>query len=266
MEQVLAPKFDFVPKTKDSGPVPGVDYGPGGYDPKRTNVGLSEGAQASFQIEIKGLIEPTTERAKQVCRDDLTDLIATFVQDKRTMERSLFTPPEDLIPEEFTQVRMGKIIRDRYPELPEADHEAIRQRAVAALNLTQKAAEVARIAQSDPDQPTANTALIDGVRKYAMDVRELDIDLIDSINPFGEAYSILAKSMDQESLKRVAAIIAGKKVNLTMEEARELAGRALKFKQERGRLPLLTAVDPWERRMAEGIAFLQRKTAEAKNG
>ena len=255
-----------MPKTKDSGPVPGVDYGPGGYDPKRTNVGLSEGAQASFQIEIKGLIEPSTERAKQVCRDDLTDLIATFVQDKRTMERSLFTPPEDLIPEEFTQVRMGKIIRDRYPELPEADHEAIRQRTVAALNLTQKAAEVARIAQSDPDQPTANTALIDGVRKYAMDVRELDIDLIDSINPFGEAYSILAKSMDQESLKRVAAIIAGKKVNLTMEEARELAGRALKFKQERGRLPLLTAVDPWERRMAEGIAFLQRKTAEAKNG
>ena len=266
MEQVLAPRFDFVPKTKESGPQPGVDYGPNGYDPKRTNVGLSDGPQASFQIEIKGLIEPTTERAKQVCRDDLTDLIATFVQDKRTMERSLFTPPEDLIPEEFTQVRMGKIIRDRYPDLPEADHEAIRQRAVAALNLTQKAAEISRIAQSDPDQPTANTALIDGIRKYAMDVRDLDIDLIDSINPFGEAYSILAKSMDQESLKRVAAIIAGKKINLTIEEARDLAARAIKFKSERGRLPLLTAADPWEKRMAEGIAFLQRKTAEAKNG
>lgn len=266
MEQVLAPRFDFVPKTKDSGPVPGVDYGPGGYDPQRTNVGLSDGPQASFQIEIKGLIEPTTERAKQVCRDDLTDLIATFVQDKRTMERSLFTPPEDLVPEEFTQVRMGKIIRDRYPELPETDHEAIRQRAVAALNLTQKAAEETRKAQTDPEQISANTALIDGVRKYAMDVRDLDIDLIDSINPFGEAYSILAKTMDAESLKRVAAIIAGKKVSLTLEEARELAARALRFKTERGRLPSVTAIDPWERRMAEGVAFLQRKTAEAKNG
>jgi superfamily II DNA or RNA helicase len=266
MEQVLAPRFDFVPKTKDSGPVPGVDYGPGGYDPKRTNVGLSDGPQASFQIEIKGLIEPTTERAKQVCRDDLTDLIATFVQDKRTMERSLFTPAEDLVPEEFTQVRMGKIIRDRYPELPETDHEAIRQRAVAALNLTQKAAEETRKAQTDPEQISANTALIDGVRKYAMDVRELDIDLIDSINPFGEAYSILAKTMDAESLKRVAAIIAGKKVSLTLEEARELAARALRFKTERGRLPGVTAIDPWERRMAEGVAYLQRKTAEAKNG
>lgn len=266
MEQVLAPRFDFVPKTRDSGPVPGIDYGPGGYDPGRTNVGMSEGPQPAFQIEIKGLIDPTTERARQICQDDLTDLIATFVQDKRTMERSLFTPPEDLVPEEFTQVRMGKIIRDRYPELPDTDHEAIRQRAVAALNLTQKAAEMTRLAASEPDQPTANTALIDGVRRYAMDVRELDIDLIDSINPFGEAYSILAKTMDEDSLKRIAAIIAGRKLNMTLEDARDLANRALAFRAERGRLPSLTATDPWERRMAEGVAFLQRKTAEAKHG
>ena len=32
-----------------------------------------------------------------------------------------------------------------------------------------------------------------------MDVRELDIDLIDRINPFGEACAILAKSMSEES-------------------------------------------------------------------
>ncbi len=29
MEQVLAPKFDFVPKTPQSGPQEGIDYGPG---------------------------------------------------------------------------------------------------------------------------------------------------------------------------------------------------------------------------------------------
>ena len=37
-----------------------------------------------------------------------------------------------------------------------------------------------------------------------MDVRELDIDLIDRINPFGEAYAILAKTMSEDSLKQVA--------------------------------------------------------------
>ena len=60
--------------------------------------------------------------------------------------------------------------------------------------------------------------------------------------------------MSAENLKQIHGIIAGKKANLTHEEARELANRALRFKEERGRLPSATAADPWERRMAEGIA------------
>ncbi|OED40211.1 helicase [Chromatiales bacterium (ex Bugula neritina AB1)] len=145
------------------------------------------------------------------------------------------------------------------PDLDDDDQEAIRQHAIAALNLTQKAKEVVN---DNPDIPIGSSAFVDGVRQYAMDVRELDIDLIDRINPFGQAYSILAKSMNEESLKQVAAIITGKRINLTIEEARDLAKRALKFKNERGRLPEITSNDPWERRMAEGIAFLQRKTSE----
>ena len=116
------------------------------------------------------------------------------------------------------------------------------------------------------DEKGPNTAFVEGVRKFAMDVRDLDIDLIDSINPFGEAYSILAKTMSEESLKQVQAIISAKRVNLTMEEARELAKRALKFKLERGRLPSITSPDAWEKRMAEGVAFLARMKAEAARG
>ncbi|MBW0159683.1 DEAD/DEAH box helicase [Sedimentimonas flavescens] len=266
MEQVLAPKFDFVPKTASSGPVEGVDYGPNGYDYSQTNVGMSDNPQKPYQIEIKGLITPSSEKAQKACEDDINDIVASFVADRATVAKGIFTPADDLVTEEITQLKMGKVIRDRYPDLDDTDHEAIRQRAVAALNLTQKAAEAVRKLQDDPSQPSANTALIDGVRKFAMDVRELDIDMIDSINPFGEAYSILAKSMSEENLKQVAHIIAGKKASLSIDEARELAGRALRFKADRGRLPSITAADPWERRMAEGIAFLQRKTAEMKHG
>jgi hypothetical protein len=61
-------------------------------------------------------------------------------------------------------------------------------------------------------------------------------------------------------------VIAGKKATLTLEEARQLAKRALKFKQERGRLPSLASPDPWEKKMAEGVAFLQRMKAESANG
>ena len=260
MEQVLAPRFNFTPKNPNSGPVEGYDYGEGGYDPEKCNVGFNEeGGQ--FQIEIKGLAEPKSKEAERICQEDLNEVITAFVQDKTAIEQGLFN--EEVVPEELTQVRMGKIIKDRYPELDDADREAVRQHAIAALNLTQKAKE---IAVEGENQEKANTALIDGVRKYAMDVRELDIDMIDRINPFGEAYAILAKTMSEESLKQVAAIIAGKRVNLTIEEARELARRALKFKHERGRAPSITSADAWEKRMAEGVAFLARATAEAKNG
>ena len=97
--------------------------------------------------------------------------------------------------------------------------------------------------------------MIDGVRKFAMDVRELDIDLIDRINPFGEAYAILAKTMSEESLKQVAAAIAAKRTSLTPEEAKELAMRAVKFKKERGRLP----VDQFARRLGKAHGRRRRR-------
>ena len=52
----------------------------------------------------------------------------------------------------------------------------------------------------------------------------------------------------------------------TMQKVEVPAKRAVKFKQERGRLPSITSQDAWERRMAEGVAFLARMKAEAANG
>ena len=196
MEQVLAPRFEFKPKNPNSGPTPGFDYGEGGYDPTMCNVGFNE-ESGKFQIEIKGLAEPKSKEAARICQEDLNEVIAAFVQDKTAIERGLFD--EELVPEELTQVRMGKIIKDKYPELDQEDQEAVRQHAIAALNLTQQAKQPA-LGGGDAEH-SANTALIDGVRRFAMDVRELDIDLIDRINPFGEAYAILAKTMSADRLK-----------------------------------------------------------------
>lgn len=264
MEQVLAPRFEFKPKNPNNEATPGFDYGEGGYDPKKCNVGFN-GQSGQFEIEIKGLVAPKSPEAQRICSQDLNEVIAAFVQDKPSIERGLFD--EELIPEELTQLRMGKIVKDKYPELDEADQEAVRQHAVAALNLVQKAKEAALGGAADGDgDKSPNTAFVEGVRKFAMDVRELDIDLIDRINPFGEAYAILAKTMSEESLKQVAAVIGARRVNLTIEEARDLAKRALAFKRERGRLPSITSPDAWEKRMAEGVAFLARMKAEAARG
>ena len=258
MEQVLAPRFEFKPKNPDSVATPGFDYGEGGYDPNRCNVGINEQTGA-YQIEIKGLAEPKSIEATRICKEDLNEVIAAFVQDKPTIERGLFD--EELVPEELTQVRMGKIIKDKYPELDTEDQEAVRQHAIAALNLTQQAK---RVVTEGEREGSPNTALINGVRRFAMDVRELDIDLIDRINPFGEAFSILAKSMSEDSLKQVAAAISAKRTVITSEEAKVIAKRAVEFKRERGRAPSITSQDAWEKHLAEGAAAFMRFRAEGR--
>lgn len=258
MEQVLAPRFEFKAKNPGNEPTPGFDYGDAGYDPEKSNVGFNK-QTGQFQIEINGLAEPKSKEATRICQEDLNEVIAAFVQEKSTLERGLFD--EDLVPEELTQVRMGKIIKEKYPDLETEDQEAIRQHAIAALNLTQQAK---RIVMEGSTEGSPNTAMIDGVRRFAMDVRELDIDLIDRINPFGEAYAILAKSMSEDSLKQVAATISAKRTNLTPEEAKDLAVRAVQFKKERGHLPTISAQDTWERKMAEGAAAFMRFKEEGR--
>jgi len=262
MEQVLAPRFEFTPK--NNGPKEGYDYGSEGYVEGRTNRGFNE-TTGQFHFEINGLVKPETPEATRICKEDLNEVITAFVQDKTALERGLFDR-ENTLPEELTVVRMGKIVRERYPDLSEADQEAIRQHAIAALNITQSAKKFTASGEASDDMK-GNTALLEGVRKIAMDVRDLDIDMIDRINPFDAAYAVLAKAMDEKTLKQVQAAIAAKRVSIPYEEARELAIGAVKFKRERGRAPELTAQDAWERRLAEGVAALARyKAQQAANG
>lgn len=254
MEQVLAPRFEFTPK--DKGPKEGYDYGDDGYAEGKTNVGYNE-TTGQVHIEVAGLALPRSEEATRICREDLNEVITAFIQDKPALEKGLFDT-ENTVPEELTQVRMGKIVRDRYPELSPEDQEAIRQHAIAAMVVTQRAKEAAGAGEGE----RSNLSLLQGVRRFALEVTELDIDLIDRINPFEAAYSILAKAMDEKTLRQVQAAIAAKRVNIPPDEAKELAFAALKFKRERGRVPDINSQDPWERQLALGAAaFVKYKDA-----
>ncbi len=77
MEQVLAPRFNFVRKNPETGPVEGFDYSERGYDLNTTNVGVHE-ESGQFQIEIKGLAEPKSEEATRICQEDLSEVISAL--------------------------------------------------------------------------------------------------------------------------------------------------------------------------------------------
>ena len=81
-------------------------------------------------------------------------MIAAFMQDKVAVERGLFD--RDLVPEELTQVRMGKIVKEKFPELDEGDQEAVREHAVAALNLHQVAKQTVSEDQEDSEGDEAS--------------------------------------------------------------------------------------------------------------
>jgi hypothetical protein len=274
MEQVLAPRYEFTPR--NAGAQEGFEYGPDGYVEGGKNIGVNK-ETGEVHIEINGLAKPKSKEGKRICKEDLNEVIAEFLQDKIALERGTLDS-EHTVPQELTVQRLGKIVRERYPELSDADQEAVRQHAIAVMNITQQA----KLALVTPDQggppdggstagsdegggetQQGNMALIDGVRKF-INVRDLDIDLIDSINPFEAAYSVLAKTMDEKSLRQIQATIAAKKIKISEEEARDLAKRALLFKNERGRLPDINSPDAWEKRMAEGVAALARYRAQVK--
>jgi superfamily II DNA or RNA helicase len=268
MEQVLSQRYDWTPK--NAGAKDGFDYGEIGYQKDAPNVGINK-KTGEIHLEINGLKTPQSLEATRICKEDLNEVVTSFLQDTRTLERGLFDK-ENTIPEELTQLRMGKIVSERYPELTAADQEAIRQHAVAAINITQQA----KLMMAQADLAAANTtgvlgaglevntAFVDGVRKF-MNVRDLDIDLIDRINPFDAAYAVLAKSMNEKTLRQVQSSIAAKKMNIPEDEAFDLAKRALAFKNERGRLPDAQSTDAWEQRMAQGVAALARYRAK-QNG
>lgn len=270
MEQVLAPRFEFTPK--DQGALDGFDYGEDGYQKGKNNIGIND-KTGQVHIEINGLKKPESKEANRICKEDLNEIITAFVQNKSVIERGLFDQ-ENIVPEELTQLALGKIVQEKYPELEAEDQEAVRQHAIAAFNLIQQAKKELEQAQEtlgittpqpiDPNnKPESNLAFIQGVKRF-INVRDLDIDLIDHINPFESAYAVLSKAMDEATLRQVQAHISAKRINLSPEEAKDLAIRAVQFKKERGRLPDINSQDAWEKRMAEGVAAFARFKAQEK--
>lgn len=259
MEQVLVPKLSFVPV--GNGAKEDFHYGEAGYQNDKPNVGVHE-KTGEIQVELNGLIQPESDEATKIIEKDLNEIFAATVQDKEILEKGLFD--NNVPPQEITQVLIGKVVRRLYPHLSAVDQEAIRQRAVATFNINQLGRN-GNESKAEDKKSKSNTSFIDNIRKFSIDVRELDIDLIDSINPFGNAYEIMAKTMNEDVLRQITAVVTAKRVKMDEEEAKALAIRAKQFLQQHGRLPQLTSADLFERRMAEAIEFLKRKVKEKKN-
>jgi len=251
MEQVLQPNFRFY--RREDGDI-------------REPVEVDD--TGTVHIGIKGLMEPPTDRSRAICENDMQDLIAKACQamDRRTVA-------DDVAPEVATQMVLTDIIEKSYENLSNDETEAIRQDLAARMNIATLAKREDEQGDEPPETGGANSDdddiesapdgmnLINMVKKF-INVRELDIDLIDGINPFREGFDVASKALDTPLLKQIQSAMVAQRIQMTEDEARTLWPRIKRFREAEEREPNPHAADPLEKRMAEALAYIRAKKAE----
>jgi superfamily II DNA or RNA helicase len=227
MEQVLAPNFTFKTKIND------------------------EDKSTPGVIKIRGLKEPSSNRVRQIVEDDLNDLKATILQDPQMLKAM----PGNIDAEVINKYLIPKIIRVKYPELTENEVEEVRQFVV--VDSVIKNGEI----KEDGDKRFIRMA-----GKF-VNIDDIHIDLIDTVNPFQKAFEILSKSVTTNVLRIIQETIEATRIQMDFEEAKILWPKVLGFVKSNNRQPSLTALDPIEKRMAECVVYLkEEKRKQEQNG
>src|SRR5690625_4419824 len=219
MEQVLAPNFKFVPRED--------------FDDDEE---LDENT-----IKIKGFKKPTSQRARDIIESDLNDLKAQILQDE-TMLKAM---PGNIEPEVINTVLIPKIIREIYPDLDEDDVEAVRQYVV-----------VDSVIKNGKVEEHGDKKFIRMAGSF-VNIDDIHIDLIDTINPFQKALEILSKNVTTSVLKSIQDAINFTKIEMSEEEAIILWPKIVEWKKTTGTEPNLYSYDPKEQRLAQALLFLR---------
>lgn len=220
MEQVLAPSFKFKAR-KDDDDTP----------------------SSKNELKIRGFKEPSTKRVKDIVESDLNDLKATILNDN-TLQKTM---TGNIDPEVVNKILIPKIIRTKYPDLSDEECEEIRQHVV-----------VDSVVKNGEIQETGDKRFIRMAGKF-VNIDDLNIDLIDSINPFQKAFEILSKTVNADVFKSIMECIEMTRIQMTEDEAVHLWKKIKAFVKTHKREPALKAPDPQEHRMAEALAYIKHQ-------
>jgi superfamily II DNA or RNA helicase len=221
MEQVLAPNFTFKPR-----------------------VSPDQKAQAG-EVFVKGLKNPPTERVKQILATELEDLTAAVLQDTQ-IQRAAANGHSG----EYMKHLQSKIIREKLPGLSDEEVEVTRQ--YLASNLAFKSAGTKITEEGDKKFITLANSFVN--------LDDLSIDLIDSINPFQHAFEVISKKVGADVFRVIQDTIAGSRIDMSDEDALALVPQIKAFViAHNGKYPALNATDKNEKLLANAQAYLTRR-------
>lgn len=260
MREVLAPNITFRPRsTMKDGDVaqPGeiiIEDEDKPVSPRVREILESGGVEQVLTTliskpEVVGPALVNEEQAKVVTDVEMPKVIAQIFPDLKPEEISLIN---DLAKTQLAvQSGGGLIPKDALPlGLEIVDNSEAGTRGNGTVSSDQKEAS----AHSAEEFLRIGNKLIN--------VDYLNIDLIDSINPFQGAYEILSKSIDAPMLKTIQDHVTAHNSSMTEEEAVLLWENIKTFKRQHGVAPSPNSSDPYERRLAEALAFVRSQKAQ----
>lgn len=241
MEQALTPKFNFHRK-KDDDDHPDVNF--------NEDTGV-------ISIGIKGMREPTTERAKAILENEMMELVAAACQDINFIKASISnSTPAEVV----NEVHLAKIIETKFPDLHPEEQEVIREHLTAHMVMSSIAGKPTDDFRSSDENRSCNN-FVAAVKKF-VNVNDLHVDLIDSINPFAQAYEVLSKGLTSELLKTVHSIVKAQNIQMSEAEALALWPRIQRFVKDNSREPDFDSPDELEKRLGKALIWLKNKKRE----
>ena len=195
------------------------------------------------EIKIKG-IKKLSPEAEKIIETQLNDINALINQNSDIQKSA----NGSIDPKVINKVIIPKILKQAFPNQSEDVIDQIRQQVVLHRNLTDKKIE-------------GDQRLIKFAKK--LDVEDIDIDLIDSINPFQEAFEVLSKKIDPDVLSTIQeTIYSSNSPEISMEEAKMLWPKIKEYIKKHKKNPNINSLNPEEKRLAQCFAYLKRKNRE----
>lgn len=223
MEQVLAPEIHLRPRKHKKD----VSSGNGG------------------DIFVRGLKEPSTKAVRSIIENDMPDLKAAILQDD-SVKNGIAA---NIDAETMNKVLIPKVIMTRYPGLDNEEVEEVRQYTVADTVLRHA------VVDQTTDKHGNTNEFLRMADKF-INVDDLDINLIDSINPFQRAYEVLSQNIDSDVLRTIQRSIDAKKFDFDEQTLVYLYTQAKEFLATNGRLPDKGSRDELEVKIAYALSTL----------
>lgn len=227
MEQVLAPVYKFKPKDRK------IDK-PG-------------------DLSIKGLKPAnTTERTKKIIENDMADLKSSVLQSQDIQNAIVSGADAKMI----NKTLIPRVIIERYPELTNEELETVRQHTVSDINIS---------AGQTTTSEDGNRQILKMADRF-INIDELNIDLIDQVNPFQRAYEIISRDIDAPTLRFIKDYLSANKYEFTDEQLVAAYQQAKQFYVENGRKPQPDSKDEGEKYLAFALLRLSeiRREREAE--